>query len=216
MDNFDKLHNIREQQFYEMPSSQENVDRVRTASRFPKIVAIILIVVLILTTIYAFLHPIHKIILKFFLFRNCTLEVVATAWMEHETRKVCIDGNLVTVGDDYYEIDGDIVYKYVKTGKYTWKCIPAEEEWANDYEVGNKLLDVNSYKRVKGKLFTWRLKNSVAETIDELSSIILQRDAGKIAIVGYYNGVRISVRFTLFGRTKIDPPWEEPGMILEQ
>ena len=216
MDNFDKLNNIREQQFYDMPPSQENVDRVRNKSPLPKIVSIILIVALILTGIYTLLHPIHKIMLKFFLFRNCTIEVVATAWMEHETRDVLIDGNFIKVGADYYEVDGNMVYKYVKIGNNTWKRIASDEKWTEDVELGSKLLDKNNYKRVKGKLFTWRLKNSVAETIDEISSITLERDAGKIAIVGYRNGVKISLRFTLFGRTKIELPWEEPGMSLEK
>ena len=216
MDNFDKLNNIREQQFYDMPPSQENIDKVRNNSRLPKIVSIILIVALILTGIYTLLHPIHKIMLKFFLFRSCTIEVVATAWMEHETEKVRIDGNFIKVGADYYEVDGNTVYKYIKIGNNTWKRIASDEEWTEDVELGSKLLDKNNYKRVKGKLFTWRLKNSVAETIDEISSITLERDAGKIAIVGYRNGVKISLRFTLFGRTKIELPWEEPGMRLEK
>ena len=216
MDNLDKLNNIREQQFYDMPPSQENIDKARNNSRLPKIVSIILIVALILTGIYTLLHPIHKIMLKFFLFRNCTIEVVATAWMEHETRDVLIDGNFIKVGADYYEVDGNTVYKYVKIGNNTWKRIASDEEWTEDVELGSKLLDKNNYKRVKGKLFTWRLKNSVAETIDVLSSITLERDAGKIAIVGYRNGVKISLRFTLFGRTKIELPWDEPGMSLEK
>ena len=216
MDNLDKLNNIREQQFYDMPPSQENIDKARNNSRLPKIVSIILIVVLILTGIYTLLHPIHKIMLKFFLFRNCTIEVVATTFGGYETRDVLIDGNMIKGGTDYYEVDGNTVYKYVKIGNNTWKRIASDEEWTEDVELGSKLLDKNNYKRVKGKLFTWRLKNSVAETIDEISSITLERDAGKIAIVGYRNGVKISLRFTLFGRTKIELPWEEPGMSLEK
>lgn len=216
MDNLDKLNNIREQQFYDMPPSQENIDKARNNSRLPKIVSIILIVVLILTGIYTLLHPIHKIMLKFFLFRNCTIEVVATTFGGYETRDVLIDGNMIKGGTDYYEVDGNTVYKYVKIGNNTWKRIASDEEWTEDVELGSKLLDKNNYKRVKGKLFTWRLKNSVAETIDEISSITLERDAGKIAIVGYRNGVKISLRFTLFGRTKIEMTWEEPGMSLEK
>ena len=219
MDSFDRLNKIREQEptvACEIPSSEQNVAKARAYPPLPKIVSIILIAVLLLTAVYTFLHPIYKVKLKFFLFRSCTIEVVATSLGGYQTRDVRIDGNLINVGADYYEIDGDVIYKYVKTGKNTWQKTVSDEEWTEDLELGDKLLDKSNYKRVKGRLFAWRLKNSVAETIDELSSITLERDAGKIAIMGYYNGVRISLRFTLFGRTRIDPPWEEPGMIVEE
>ena len=218
MDNIDRLNNIREQQFCEMPSSQEHMDKIRNNSPLPEIVSVVLIIVLIFTAIYASLHPIHKVLFKFFVFRNCTIEIdIQNTWIGSETKKVLIDGNLINLGGDYYEVDGNEVYKYIKTGKCTWERIPAdEEEWTENSELGNTLLDKNNYKRVKGELFAWRLKNSVAETIDELSSITLRRDAGKIAIVGYYNGVKIAFLFALFGRTKIDPPWEEPGMNLKK
>ena len=201
----------------EMPSSEQDVARARNAAPLPKIVSIILIAVLILTAVYTFLHPIDKLKLKLFLFRSYTIEVAASSFGEYQAESLCVDGNLIKVGADYYEIDGDMIYKYVNIGKNTWHRIPADEEWTeDDLELGDKLLDKNNYKRVKGRLFAWRLKNSVAETIDDLSSITLERDGGKIAIVGYYYGVRISLRFTLFGRTRIDPPWEKPGMIVEE
>ena len=215
MDKFDRINNMQDRQLYEAPSSQENIDRVRNNPPLPKIVSVILIIVLILTVIYASLHPIDKILVKFFLFRSCTIEIdVATTLVGYETKKVLIDGNLIMVGNDYYEVDGNTVYKYVKTGKSTWKRIPADESWVENEELGNALLDKSNYKRVKGELFTWRLKNSIAETIDGFSSITLQRYGGNIAIVGTYKGVEIAFGFTLFGRTRIDPPWEEPGMSL--
>ena len=123
---------------------------------------------------------------------------------------------MIQVGDArYYEVDGDTVYEYVRTGKNTWLRIPTDDYQTEELGLGNQLLDKKSYKRVKGKLFTWRLKNSVAETVDGLSSVNLKRDAGKIAIVGYSGGAQVTLRFTRFGRTHIDPPWEEPGMIVD-
>ena len=74
------------------------------------------------------------------------------------------------------------------------------------------MLDKKNYKHKEEALFVWRLKNSVAETISELSSITLEKDGGKIAIMGNGYGEKISLRFTRFGKTEIDPPWEEPGM----
>lgn len=213
-DRFDRINNIREQepiQVGEMPSSQDNEVKARSYDPFPKIVAIILIAALILTAIYALLHPIDKINLKFFLFDNCTVQVVTTSFGEYKTKDVHIDGNLIKVGDDYYEIDGDKIYTYVKIEEDTWQRRPVEE-LTSHLESANKLLDKSSYKKVKGKLFAWRLKNSVAETIRELSSITLERDGGKIAIMGYGYGEKISLRFTRFGKTEIDPPWDEPGM----
>ena len=214
MDRFDRINNIREQQPIpngEMPSSQDNTAKARSYAPFPKIVAIILIAALALTVIYALLHPIDKINLKFFLFGNCTIQVVTTSFGEYETRDVHIDGNLIKVGDDYYEIDGDMIYTYVKIEEDTWQRRPVEE-LTSHLESANKLLDKSSYKKVKGKLFAWRLKNSVAETISGLSSITLERDGGKIAIMGYGYGEKISLRFTRFGKAEIDPPWEAPGM----
>lgn len=214
MDRFERINNIREQQPIpggEMPSSQDKTAKARSYAPFPKIVSIILIAALILTVIYALLHPIDKINLKFFLFDNCTVQVVITSFGEHKTKDVQIDGNLIKVGDDYYEIDGDMVYTYVKIEEDTWQRRPVEE-LTSHLESANKLLDKNSYKKVKGKLFAWRLKNSVAETISELSSITLEKDGGKTAIMGYGYGEKISLRFTRFGKTEIDPPWEEPGM----
>ena len=214
MDRFDRMNNIWEQQPIpdgEMPSSQDKEAKARSYAPFPKIVSIILIAALILTVIYALLHPIDKINLKFFLFDNCTLQVVTTSFGKYKTKDVRIDGNLIKVGDDYYEIDGDMVYTYVKIEEDTWQRRPVEE-LTSHLESANKLLDKSSYKKVKGKLFAWRLKNSVAETISELSSITLERDGGKIAIMGYGYGEKISLRFTRFGKTEINPPWEEPGM----
>ena len=214
MDRFDRINNIREQQPIpdgEMPSSQDKEAKARSYAPFPKIVAIILIAALILTVIYALIHPIDKINLKFFLFDNCTVQVVTTSFGEYKTKDVHIDGNLIKVGDDYYEIDGDMVYTYVKIEEDTWQRRPVEE-LTSHLESANKLLDKSSYKKVKGKLFAWRLKNSVAETISELSSITLEKDGGKIAIMGYGYGEKISLRFTRFGKTEINPPWEEPGM----
>jgi hypothetical protein len=215
MDRFDRMNNIWERQPIpggEMPSSQDKEAKARSYAPFPKIVSIILIAALILTVIYALLHPIDKINLKFFLFDNCTIEVVTTSFKEYYTKELRIDGNLINIGNDYYEVDGDMVYTYVKIEEDTWQRRPADEEWAEDLRYVNILLDKNSYKRVKGRLFAWRLKNSVAETIRGLSSITLERDGGKIAIMGYGYGEKISLRFTRFGKTEIDPPWEEPGM----
>lgn len=218
MENFDRLTRMHEQQpipDYETPPSQDNVPKARADAPFPKILSILLIVGLIATAIYTLLHPINKVKLKFFLFRNCTIQVEALGLGHFESKNIRIDGNLIMVGDThYYEVDGDTIYEYVKTGKNTWAKVPTDEEWVEDLESGRLLLEKSSYKRVKGKLFTWRLKNSVAETVDGLYSINLKRDAGKIAIVGYSSGTQITMRFTRFGRTHIDPPWEEPGMIV--
>ena len=198
---------------YPAPNYQYDKIRENNNPLWFKIVSIVLLVALILTAIYTLLHPLDKIKLKFFLFRSCTIELVATNWGQSEYKKLRIDGNLLQFGSSYYEIDGNRVYEYVKTGKNTWTRILSDEEWTKG-DIGEKLLDKKNYKHKEEALFVWRLKNSVAETIDELSSITLERDAGKIAIVGYRYTTRIAIRFTRFGTTKIDPPWEERGMIV--
>ena len=198
---------------YPAPNYQYDKIRENNNPLWFKIVSIVLLVALILTAIYTLLHPLDKIKLKFFLFRSCTIELVATSWGQAEYKELRIDGNLLQFGSKYYEIDGNRVYEYVKTGKNTWTRILSDEEWTKG-DIGEKLLDKKNYKHKEEALFVWRLKNSVAETIDELSSITIERDAGKIAIVGYRYGVRVALRFTLFGITHIDPPWEERGMIV--
>ena len=218
MDGFDRINKIREQQSAmssETPPTEQDTVRTRTRTPLYKFLTIILIVVLLLTAVYAFLHPINKLKLKFLLYRSLTIEVAATSYGQYQTKDILVDGNLINFEDEYYELDGDKLFKYVKTGKNSWKRMPADEEWTKDVELGEILLDKGNYKRVKGRLFAWRLKNSVAETVDDLSSITVERDAGKIAIVGYKNGVKISMRFIMFGKTSIDPPWEAPGMTVE-
>ena len=219
MDKFNRFENAPERQYtdiYEVSSYKYDQIRRNDNPLWLRIVYKALIIFLILMAVYMLLHPIDKIMLKFFLFRNCTLEAVSTSWGERESREVLIDGNLIKVGSDYYEVVDDQIYTYIKTGKYTWKRVLADEEWIDDRELGETLLDKSNYKLKEGKLFVWRLKNSVAETIDELSSITLERDAGKIAIVGYRYTTRIAIRFTRFGTTKIDPPWKERGMRIEE
>lgn len=220
MDNLDKFNMIRDQQSIavcEMPLSDQDKVRESTYSPLLKIVSVFLIIAVILSTVYIFMHPINKIKIKFFLFRNCTIEVSATNYFGYASEKVLIDGNLIKAGNAYYEIDGDTVYKYEKIGKNTWRRAPADEEFLDDdNEFASTLLDRGNYKRVKGRLFAWRLKNSVADTVDELSSVTLERDGGKISIIGYSDGIKVYLRFKLFGRTRINPPWEEPGMKLEE
>ena len=211
MDNYDRINKIREQQamkFNEIPLSDPDVADYKKHALLYKILAIILIVVLLLSTVYTFLHPIDKIKLKAFLFRSCTIEVVASYYGYYEKEEICIDGNILNYKSEYYEIDGSTVYKYVEMVNNTWQRVPADTEWEEDFKTGNNLLDKNNFERVKGKLFTWSLKNSIAENIDDLSLVTLERDEGKIAIVGYYKGVRYSIRFIRFGRTKIELPWE--------
>lgn len=218
MDGFDRINKIREQQSAmssEIPPTEQDAVRTRACTPMYKILTITLIVVLLLTAVYAFLHPVNKIKLRFLLYRSFTIEVVATSYGQYQTKDILVDGNLINFEDEYYELDGDKIFKYVKTGKNTWKRIASDEEWTKDVELGEILLDKGNYKRVKGRLFAWRLKNSVAETVDDLSSITIERDAGKIAIVGYKNGVKISMRFIMFGKTSIDPPWEDPGVTVE-
>ena len=90
MDKFDRINNMQDRQLYEAPSSQENIDRVRIHPPLPKIVSVILIIVLILTVIYASLHPIDKILVKFFLFRSCTIEIDTIIPITNYETKKCL------------------------------------------------------------------------------------------------------------------------------
>ena len=192
-----------------------------------KIFKCVLATLLVLLCWYIFLHPLKKVRVLFFFTRSCTIETVLTGRVnvgngsinfdafDGKSEKVLIDGDLVKTKYTYYEVEDDVIYRYTKNMSGEWH----REQCGSDHiitsgsEVGNKLLDPKNYERAEGHLFVWKLKDDAGVKINNLSNIRVERSGGKIAIVGDYSYqgqvLEMSLRFTRFGTTKIDPPWEE-------
>ncbi len=214
MNKFDRYSDVPKANVWDVQENKIPINDGIKSQRNPlwlKIVAYILLGALLLGLIYGLLHPVNKVKLKFLLTQNCTIEVVATYGYKETRKNILIDGNLLQVGSEYYEIDDEKLYTYIKNYNGEWERVLSEDDEFSieDSEIGIELLKRSNYQRAKGRLFVWSLKKYVEADIDGLSNITFQRDAGKLAIVGYYNGVRISLRFTNFGKTNITPPWEK-------
>ena len=178
----------------------------RFVKRLPKI---LLILLLSLTVFYIFLHPIDKIKVKFFLTRSCTIQVRGEgAYKDHD---ILIDGKFIKIGSAYYEIDGDDIYVYRKGNKGEWEktLYSGFDDFAKKGSFGDSLFKVSSYKRVKGKLFSWELNTDVVEPSKDFSNVTLKREDGIISLVGYEGRDRVAMRFCRFGTTHKDLPWEE-------
>ena len=178
----------------------------RFVKRLPKI---LLILLLSLTVFYIFLHPIDKIRVKFFLTRNCTIQVRGEgAYKDHD---ILIDGKFIKIGSEYYEIDGDDIYVYRKGNKGEWQrnLYSNVDAFAEKVGLGDPLFKARNYKSVKGKLFTWELNTDAVELNRDFSNVTLQREDGVISLVSYEGRERVAMRFCRFGTTHIDLPWEE-------
>lgn len=211
--NFDRINTITENRTMDWNENPLPIDEDIRNKKIPLWIRIILYVLLasiVLGIFYMLLHPVNKVKLKFFLTRNCTIEIVASYGFETTRRYVYIDGNVIKIGSECYEIDDGKLYTYIKNSKGEWERILSKEnELIENSDIGVQLLKRSNYKRAKGHLFAWSLKKDVDSDIEELSRITFQRDDGKLAIVGYSGVVRVSMRFIKFGKTEITPPWEE-------
>ena len=178
----------------------------RFVKRLPKMLFILL---LSLTVFYIFLHPIDKIRVKFFLTRSCTIQVRGEgAYKDYD---ILIDGKIVKINSEYYEVDGDDIYVYRKGNKGEWQrnLYSNVDNLAEKVGLGDPLFKARNYKSVKGKLFTWELNTDAVELNRDFGNVTLQREDGVISLVGYEGRERVAMRFCRFGTTHIDLPWEE-------
>ena len=176
----------------------------------------ILIIVLVLSLIYALIHPIHKIQICFFLTRSCTIEkmVKGNEIISYKTTsEQLIDGDWICSKGEYrsyyYKIEDGVKYRYYQDEKGEWQRRPIE--LAPDSEIDAALLDASNYERAG--LFVWKLKDEIANQIDDVTNIRVTRVAGCISIVGdYYSGGKkyeVVTRFKKFGITRVTPPVED-------
>ena len=179
----------------------------------------ILAILIILVVIYIFLHPIDKIKLRYFITRECTIEVISDI-TPHEGNlvgsierrsKVLIDGDWIESDGKYYNFDNGEWYRYYKDAYGNWQ----KEEYPMDISSssGAILLDKNNYVRDKENPFVWVLKEDAYGKTFTMSNVRIERVYGSIAIVGEEsrNGydAEVSLCFRGFGTTDIEFPWDE-------
>ena len=177
----------------------------------------LLALLLISAVIYAFLHPIDKIKLRFFFTRNCTIEVVSKITPHNSNitypyegnSKVLIDGDWIEANGKYYNLVDGEVYRYYKDMYGKWQ----KESYEISTSTSSKLLDKKNYVRDKKNPFVWKLKEEAYEETFSLRNIRIKRFAGCIAITGETDGngydAEIILYFRGFGITDIELPWEE-------
>jgi hypothetical protein len=179
----------------------------------------ILAIFIISVVVYIFLNPIDKIKIRYFITRDCTIEVISDITPHnskvsgsYENRsKVLIEGDWIESDGKYYNlIDGEW-YRYYKDIYGKWQ----KEKYSIDISssMGAKLLDKNNYVRDKKNPFVWILKEDAYEETFTMSNVRIERVYGSIAIVGIesrngYNA-EVSLCFKGFGTTDIEFPWDD-------
>lgn len=192
-----------------------------------KILICLLAIPLLLSAVYLTLHPANKIKLNYFLTRNCTIIVntralsplsgFSSSFITLPTETVIrIDGDWVEVinreTDYYYLAEDGKIHHYSQNAYGEWiKTIYNKNP---KYEkMGSELLDKRNYIRSKENFFVWILSGDIDKQTDGMSNTKLKRVTGSVAIVDtfFINGTQCeeTTRFTKFGRTKIEIPWEE-------
>ncbi len=192
-----------------------------------KVLICLLMILLLIPLCYISLHPANKIKLNYFLTRNCTIRVntrvlsplsgFSSSFFTIPVDTVIrIDGDWVEVIDretDYYYLaeDGKI-HHYSRNVYGEWiKTIYNSDP--EDEELSLELLDKSNYTRSKENFFVWLLHWDIDKRVDGMSDTRMQRANGSLAIVGtfFVDGIECekTIRFTKFGRTKIEIPWEE-------
>ena len=179
----------------------------------------ILAILIVLVVVYIFLHPIDKIKLRYFITRDCTIEIISkntphnSNWIVPSESKseILIDGDWIEADGKYYNVVNGEVYRCFKDKSGTWQ----KELYEIDINssIGAKLLDKNNYVIDKKNPFIWKLKEDIDKEILSLDNICIKRFQGSIAIVGetVRNGytAEVYVCFRGFGTTDIEFPWDE-------
>lgn len=130
MNNFERFNDIPAANVWDVQENKIPLNdeiKPRNNPLWLKIIVYILLGALLLGLIYGLLHPVNKVKLKFLLTQNCTIEVVASYGFDEVRRNILIDGNLLQVGSEYYEIDNGKLYSYIKNYDGEWERVLNEE-----------------------------------------------------------------------------------------
>ena len=179
----------------------------------------ILAILIVLTVVYIFLHPIDKIVLRYFFARSCTIEVIAEGPPLDSNPnqpyvskvEILLDGDWIKADGEYYNLVDGKIYRYYRVTFGEWEKVPYENNL--DLSRGTKLFDKNNYVRDMKNPFVWKLKEDVDEEIHDLNNIRIERVNGFIAIVGETQRNESTYEVTLcfrgFGTTSFELPWDE-------
>ena len=189
--------------------SGDGVKERKPISLWSKILVGILIFALLLSTVYALMHPLDKLKLKLLLFDNYTIEI--STYSYYDTKHVIhVDGNYMQIDSDIYEYDNGRLYIYQKVygGKWDKELVSSSDEISDNYDLGVELMKKSNYHRAKNSLFAWELNSSVRKEFEISNPVTLKRAFGKISIV-IENGIYdVYLSFSGFGRTEVTLPWE--------
>ena len=186
---------------------QEKSDQFKKKTpQWVKLISIILITAIGISLAYlVFVHPINKLKISVLLCDNYTIKMIIPGGITSETTSIYVDGNIIKYNDQYYEIDGDDVYTYRKNSNGEWKREKSDDFVSSKY--AEELLKRRNYRRVKGRLFAWEIKDEV--DLGDIWSAGIESYDGKMSIVIYYALEKAYIQFTNFGKTKLTPPWQK-------
>ena len=183
-------------------------DKIRKIRDYSKVGKTILIVLLIVFAIYLCLHPVDKLKVKMFLFRNCTVEARIVGDINNRESVIMkISGNTIKIGQTYYSVSENTVYCHYRYN-YGWKREEVSEDSSirSSEEFSKYILNVNNYERVKGKLFEWKLKDNI--DTGEYKNFTIKRVKGHIAFCFEYEGEEFCMMFKYFGLSWFYKPWK--------
>ncbi len=196
-----------------------------------KVPICVLAILLALSICYVAIHPLNKIKLWHSLTNNFTMKISVRpaspsehSFLSSDT-EVMVDGDLMQVNRTYaldestyyYKLESDGIHQYYTNEHGNWRHQLVETDASEilDYMIDAEFLDPDNYKRVKGKLFEWELKENTDIYIDRyiVSNIRVTRAEGYISIVGEtsLNGGEcdITISFKKFGSSDVKPLWEK-------
>jgi hypothetical protein len=182
----------------------------KKTKKYVRIIYRVLLILVILYLAYTLLiHPVDKIFFQYFITTNCELNMqFKYNGGRQRLGNVKMDGNVISNGDVYYEIDGEKVYVYNKILQK--KVYKGTVNDINEESYFSNFLDKSNYELVWDKWrFVWQLKEGVdSGDFDKVQ--ISQNIFSEIRISCYYtSGNCIRLTFRKFGWINIDPPWED-------
>ena len=222
--NFDPLELIRRDEERDekgsAPDRADALDDKRTSTVF-RIVVLTLVGIIVFSALYTLMvHPIDKLRTALWIGRSYEIKIFAVSGAGMGDATVKIDKNNVAVSDkygstQYYELDGDKIYTYVKNGE-EWERVDTGEKNIPIGAGGDKsisiaeLLDKKNYERAEGELFEYHAREN---ELGGLKKVKFKRVDGKYRISGViedgFYDISITLIFDRIGMTGVTPPWEE-------